>query len=52
MSTEKVRVGFWLPPELAKMFRVNCAEAGRKQSEVIEKLIRAWIDCKIRLPKS
>ena len=42
--SNNVRIATPATPEMAYQFRVACAVAGRRQSEVLRELIQQWID--------
>lgn len=42
--SSNVRIATPATPEMAHQFRVACAIAGRRQSEVLRELIQRWID--------
>jgi len=39
-----IRIATPATPEMARQFRIACAIAGRRQSEVLRELIQQWID--------
>lgn len=42
--SNNVRIATPATPEMARQFRIACAVAGRRQSEVLRELIQKWID--------
>lgn len=43
-NIRNIRIATPATPEMARQFRIACAIAGRRQSEVLRELIQEWID--------